>query len=804
MVAKKKKLPEKNAAGTPDSELSLRGGAEKQLARSPKSSSDLKGQFPEALIHELRVHQIELETQAEELRKSKITLEESRDKYLDLYEFAPLGYLTLTDKALITEVNLTGATLLGVERSKLVNARFRKFIAHENSEQWDRYFINVLNLGEKQCCTLMLKRGENSIFPARLEGVRLAGSGGAITVRVVIIDITDIRQAEVMLRESEERYRRITEGLTDYLYTVRVQDGNAVSTTHNAACVMVTGYTAEELGADSYLWIRMVFDEDRDRVIRHVNAILKGKTVLPVEHRIVRKDGQVRWVRDTPILQRDADGRLGSYDGVIKDITERKVAEEALQFTRHSIDSATETLVTIAKDGHFADVNDAFCRKSGYSKDELLTMSVHDIDPDYNAEIWSAFWNKLKQSGSLTIETTHRTKKGKTYPVETTLTYFEYNGCEYHCGFARDITERKRAEDALRESEEKFRGIFDTINDGIHIHTIEPDGKPGKFIAVNEVACRMLQYTHDELLEHGPLDFVTDFHSRPLDEIIRELSTIGHSIFETEHRRKDGTILPVEINTHVVNLQGKRMAIGVVRDITERKRMEDALVRVNQKLNIISQLTRKDLANQIFVLNSYLELAKKQAAGQDPIIETVQKGVRAIQSIHETIEYSKDYQDMGAKPPKWQNVKMALLFGLSHISIGNIQHSLETENLEIFADPLLEKVCQRLFENSVKHGDHVTRIRVSQTITPDGVTIFFEDNGIGISAENKEQIFLRDVSTGRASMRSLIFVREILDITGITIRETGEPGKGARFEMMVPKGAYRVNPDTKDVCGGKP
>ena len=791
MVAKKKKLPEKNAAGTPDSELSLRGGAEKQLARSPKSSSDLKGQFPEALIHELRVHQIELETQAEELRKSKITLEESRDKYLDLYEFAPLGYLTLTDKALITEVNLTGATLLGVERSKLVNARFRKFIAHENSEQWDRYFINVLNLGEKQCCTLMLKRGENSIFPARLEGVRLAGSGGAITVRVVIIDITDIRQAEVMLRESEERYRRITEGLTDYLYTVRVQDGNAVSTTHNAACVMVTGYTAEELGADSYLWIRMVFDEDRDRVIRHVNAILKGKTVLPVEHRIVRKDGQVRWVRDTPILQRDADGRLGSYDGVIKDITERKVAEEALQFTRHSIDSATETLVTIAKDGHFADVNDAFCRKSGYSKDELLTMSVHDIDPDYNAEIWSAFWNKLKQSGSLTIETTHRTKKGKTYPVETTLTYFEYNGCEYHCGFARDITERKRAEDALRESEEKFRGIFDTINDGIHIHTIEPDGKPGKFIAVNEVACRMLQYTHDELLEHGPLDFVTDFHSRPLDEIIRELSTIGHSIFETEHRRKDGTILPVEINTHVVNLQGKRMAIGVVRDITERKRMEDALVRVNQKLNIISQLTRKDLANQIFVLNSYLELAKKQAAGQDPIIETVQKGVRAIQSIHETIEYSKDYQDMGAKPPKWQNVKMALLFGLSHISIGNIQHSIETGDLGIFTDPLLEKVCQRLCENSAKHGGHATRIRVWHTITPDGATIVFEDDGVGIPQEKKEQIFLRSEGTS-ASRGSLIFVKEILDITGITIRETSEPGKGARFEMVVPKGMWRM------------
>ena len=134
---------------------------------------------------------------------------------------------------------------------------------------------------------------------------------------------------------------------------------------------------------------------------------------------------------------------------------------------------------------------------------------------------------------------------------------------------------------------------------------------------------------------------------------------------------------------------------------------------------------------------------------------------------------------------------MALLFGLSHISIGNIQHSLETENLEIFADPLLEKVCQRLFENSVKHGDHVTRIRVWHTASPDGATIFFEDDGIGIPADKKMQIFLRSDGT-RASMRSLIFVREILDITGITIRETGEPGKGARFEIVVPNGAWRM------------
>ncbi len=221
---------------------------------------------------------------------------------------------------------------------------------------------------------------------------------------------------------------------------------------------------------------------------------------------------------------------------------------------------------------------------------------------------------------------------------------------------------------ALAESEEKFRGIFDHINDGLHIHEIGPGCKPGKFLEINEVACRMLQYTREELLLHGPLDFVTDYHSRPLDEITGELSTVGHSIFETEHRRKDGTVLPVEVNTHVVTLQGKRVAVGVVRDITERKFMEATLLKVNLKLNVISQLTRKDLSNQTFVLSSYLELAQNQLTGQDPVIVTLQKGAESVRLIQETIEYSKDYQDMGAKPPTWQNVKMTMLFGLSHIS----------------------------------------------------------------------------------------------------------------------------------------
>jgi len=491
---------------------------------------------------------------------------------------------------------------------------------------------------------------------------------------------------------------------------------------------------------------------------------------------------------------------LTSNTELEEEITERKRVEEALAKSEEMFRTLLERVPSIAVQGYRPDHivvywNEANTRMYGYTAEEAIGRDIRDLVVPAPArdEVTKAI-ARMAETGipepSAELELLH--KDGSLVPVFSSHAVVKIPGrSTIQFCFDVDLSERKKAENVIRESEEKFRGIFDHINDGLHIHETGPDGKPGKFIEVNEVACRMLQYTREEILKRSPLDFATDYHSKPLDQIFLEMSTTGHAFFETGHRRKDGTVLPVEINTHVVNLQGKRITIAVVRNITERKLTEDTLQRVNQKLNVLSQLTRNDLTNQIFVLNSYLELATNQLAGQDSIIATVQKGVRVIQSIHETIQYSKDFQDMGAKPPKWQNLKMALLMGLSHISIGKIQHSLETENLEIFADPLLEKVCQRLFENSVKHGEHVTRIRVWHTATPEGVTIFFEDDGIGILKEKKEQIFLRDDS-GHATKRSLIFVREILDITGITIRETGEPGNGARFEMAVPKGTWRM------------
>ena len=206
---------------------SLRGAADEKLAQSLGASPEMKEKTPEELVHELQVHQVELEMQNEELRRAQLALEESRAKYIDLYDFAPVGYFTFTPKGLIAEVNLTGAALLGVVRQKLINGRFRKFVAPQAQDPWDRHILSVLQpevpfrgQGEKRSCNLVLKREDGSTFHARLDSIRLdlptekAGvSGEAPVVRTAVSDITELKRAEETLTDRTLQLERTNRAL---------------------------------------------------------------------------------------------------------------------------------------------------------------------------------------------------------------------------------------------------------------------------------------------------------------------------------------------------------------------------------------------------------------------------------------------------------------------------------------------------------------------------------------------------------------------------------------------------------------
>lgn len=167
----------------------LRAQAEAQLANS--QPHEVSARPAEELLHELRVHQIELEMQNEALRQAQQALEESRDRFVDLYEFAPVGYLTLTAEGMIAEINLTGVTLLGREREKLLNRSLRSLVAREDQDRWVRHFMGVKKHTEKITIELSIQRGDGSVFQAQLDSV-----GNAATVRITLSDISERKTYE--------------------------------------------------------------------------------------------------------------------------------------------------------------------------------------------------------------------------------------------------------------------------------------------------------------------------------------------------------------------------------------------------------------------------------------------------------------------------------------------------------------------------------------------------------------------------------------------------------------------------------
>lgn len=234
--------------------------------------------------------------------------------------------------------------------------------------------------------------------------------------------------------------------------------------------------------------------------------------------------------------------------------------------------------------------------------------------------------------------------------------------------------------------------------------------------------------------------------------------------------------------------------LGTYLDITERRRAEMALEQATKKLNLLNSITFTDIRNAIFSLSAYMVLGQKIPM-DEKLRQFREKQIAIVRTISETLKFSDYYQSLGLKPPVWQNVAQSFLMGISHTDISHLSRRLDIDGLEIYADTLLENVFFTLAENVILHGKTATDLTLWYQESPKGLTLFFEDNGMGIRNDLKDTIFDRQYEEKRGM--GLFLAREILSITGITIRETGEAGKGARFEMMVPKGAYRfVNRQT--------
>jgi len=476
---------------------------------------------------------------------------------------------------------------------------------------------------------------------------------------------------------------------------------------------------------------------------------------------------------------------------IATDITRHKQAEDALRESEDKFRSLFENMAAgicideviydggRAVDYRILDVNSAYEKILGISRSQAIGALESQLYGTAKAP-YLDIYSKIAETGEPATFEAY---------FEPAQKYLQITAsCPARGRFSTafiDITDRKRVEDAIRQSEEKFRSVLENMPDLVLVH------RNGNIVYVNPAMIHTMGYTPDEVLNTSIFNYIAPGYSESVSASLRKRMIAGKlEPYEIEVFSKTGERRIVVVSATMIEFGGLPAILNVLTDITERKQAEEALMQANKKLNLLSSITRHDILNGVAVLKGYIELAGDEV--QNPgIQEYFDHMDHAVKTIHHQIEFAREYQEIGVKEAKWQNVRDTVQKTGTVFKMENVTLTITCGNIEIFADPLLQKVFYNLFENSFRYAPPFTTITISCTETGGDLSVVFEDNGAGIPEDARKHLF--EHGFGENTGLGLFLSREILAITGITIMENGEPGKGARFEMTVPKGKFRFS-----------
>lgn len=518
-------------------------------------------------------------------------------------------------------------------------------------------------------------------------------------------DITAWKETEKALHENEVRYRRLVEAITDYIYTVKVENGKAVSTVHGPNCVSVTGYSSEEYQADPDLWLKMVFPADRELVIRQAQLILEKHAVQPLEHRIYHKNGSVRWVRNCTVPHLDAKGRLVSYDGMIYDVTDRKAAEERLKEHARKLEILNRIITAVNRADNLAMLLEESLRASI----EMIAFDgggIHLVNPDGKTaslvcqrglpeefvrrceslkladaagrmlfiEGKPIFQNDCsslleRPEGGWKVISTARIPLVSKDKIVGTITLinarehiFEESEKDLLLSIGRQIgmaVTKMRSENALRESENRYRTITEQSLVGIQII------KDGRLVFVNDGWARITGYSPAEIMKWGYDEYLKIVHpddrslfvgqARKAQAGIREDVM---AIYDCRFLSSIGEVKWVSINSKAVDFADGRAIVGMIVDITERKLSAAALVSANKQLTATNEhlfrreqeLTRANhdkeillkeihhrVKNNLQIINSLINLQIHNISDHKAVdlLKECQSRIKTIAMVHE-------------------------------------------------------------------------------------------------------------------------------------------------------------------------
>ncbi|HJX56245.1 MAG TPA: PAS domain S-box protein [Methanoregula sp.] len=451
------------------------------------------------------------------------------------------------------------------------------------------------------------------------------------------------------------------------------------------------------------------------------------------------------------------------------------------------VESSNDAVVGKTLDGIITDWNSGAERLYGYTAREVIGKPISLLSPPDRPDEIPRLIGRI-QSGERIgrYETDRITKDGKRIQVSLSLSPIK-NADGAIIGIsttAHDVTEKKRLQDEILKAKDEWERTFDAVPDLISI--IDRDHR---IVRVNKSMSDRLGIPVRDTVGHTCYEIVHHSGQAPRSCPHQLLMSDGKEHIQEIHEdtlNGDFLVTASPLRDAAGTVTG---CVHVLHDITEPKRAEKALQQALKKLNMLSSITRHDILNQLMVLGGYLVISKDSVTDPE-ILGFIQKEEEAVTSIRRQIEFTRYYEDIGVNAPQWQEIATTVRSSAAQLPLEKITPEIMLSGVEVFADPLISKVFYNLMENSIRHGDHVTRIWFRFNETEAGGVITYEDDGAGIPARDKELIFRRGF--GKHTGLGLFLSREILAITGITIRENGETGKGVKFEILVPRDMYRV------------
>ncbi|RKX27097.1 MAG: hypothetical protein DRP47_07095 [Candidatus Zixiibacteriota bacterium] len=576
-------------------------------------------------------------------------LEESEEKYRQLVENANSIILRWDRNGRITFFNEFAQKFFGYTEEEILGRHVIGTITpEEESTGRDLRSLmnNICSNPEKYTYNVnenMRKNGER-VWIAWTNKIVKDKDGNTSEALSIGTDITERKLAEKALEKSEERFRRITDTITDYIYTVRIKDGQPAETVHGQACKAVTGYSSEEFKNNPYLWIQMIPEEDHELVRDQTSHILSNDTPpKPIEHRLIHKDGSIRWVTSSLVANRDAQGNLLSYDGLVSDITKRKIAEIELKKSRDEYElifnNMQDVLYRTNIEGNLILISPSGVKLLGYdSVDQMIGLN---IAKDFYAipENRDKFLELLREKGKVdNYEVILKRMDGALITVIVSSHY--YHDAEGNIvgveGVFTDITERKKAEaDHVR-----LMSAIEQANETIVITDTE-----GTIQYANPAFERITGYSLMEAIGQNPRILKSDkhddaFYKEMWETLLRGEEWHGQLI----NKKKDGTLYTEEVTISPVrDTNGVTVNyVGVKHDITELERLrelESRAQRLETAGTIAGQIAH-DFNNLLAPLMAYPEFIRDELPGNHaalPYLRNMEKAAEQIADINQQL-----------------------------------------------------------------------------------------------------------------------------------------------------------------------